>query len=195
MLLKLSRKIATIFILNGADKEDLEIYAYGLQILLSTATTISISYLAALLLGVVPELTCYLVTFILIRRCAGGYHAKSFHSCCMMTVSTSLLSIYTARWIFQRGALGIVLLYLGAVGIFIWLAPVVNKNKQLTEEEIPKYRKITFEVAIIAGVIAVVLWITGYGYWASFLVMGLTVTAVLMVVGWRELEKERMIVE
>lgn len=190
MLIKLSRKIAYIFIMNGAEKEDLEIYAYGLQILLSTAFTLMMSYLTALLFGVVPELTCYLITFIIIRRCAGGYHAKHFCTCCIMTVSSSISGIYAAKWIFRQEILWMVVLYLAAMGIFVWLAPVVNKNKQLTNEEIPKYRKITLGVGAAAGAFSALLSITGNGYWASLIVMGLAVTAVLMIVGWQEVRKE-----
>ena len=78
MFTKLSDKITDILISNNAVKqEDHEIYYYGVQqgitLLLNILTTIVI----ALVCGDLWQCMVFMLSFVLSRSYAGGYHART----------------------------------------------------------------------------------------------------------------------
>ena len=82
MIARLSKRMASFFVRNEVIKsEDEEVYEYGLQLLLSTVFNGIIALVLAVISGTVWQCVCYLAFFILIRKSAGGFHAKTHLGC------------------------------------------------------------------------------------------------------------------
>ncbi|SFR87911.1 accessory gene regulator B family protein [Anaeromicropila populeti] len=189
MLKKISEKIADIIIDNGHNKEDREIYVYGIQIILSTMFTLSIVYIIAFATKHVLQMSCYFACFIPFRRCAGGYHAKKFWGCCIVTVFSSVAGIFLGEYLYYSKSELLAPCFLISL-LVIWIyAPVSNQNRQLKVFEIPKYKKLTKQIGIFYSLIIVLLYSFNLGYWSSFMVMAIMVTAAALIVGNMERRK------
>lgn len=191
----LSNRMAAYFVKHGANKEDEEVYAYGMIIILSAVLELLVTYAIALFLGKVWEITFFLIGFIPLRRCAGGYHSKTPEGCLLLTVFSSFAGIYlggilqqAARWILPA-------VILSAVVTIFLTAPVVNKNKPLKKEEIPKFRKLARAMSIILLIAFGILWYAFAIPEAIPLGMGMVVTAAALVAGKieRRVENEKVL--
>ena len=82
MIARLSKRMASFFARNNVIKsEDEEVYEYGLQLLLSTVFNGIIALILAIISGTVLQCICYLAAFVLLRKSAGGFHAKTHFGC------------------------------------------------------------------------------------------------------------------
>ena len=83
MIARLSKRMASFFVRNKVIKnEDEEVYEYGLQLLLSTVFNGIIALILAIISGTVLQCIYYLAVFVLLRKSAGGFHAKTHFGCC-----------------------------------------------------------------------------------------------------------------
>ncbi len=77
MIARLSKKDGFFARNNVIKSEDEEVYEYGLQLLLSTVFNGIIALILAIISGTVLQCICYLAAFVLLRKSAGGFHAKN----------------------------------------------------------------------------------------------------------------------
>ena len=95
MIGKLSLKTAVFFSDNNIiSSEDVEAYAYGLEILISTVINFMAAIFIALLTGEFFTFAVCLTAFITLRLNAGGYHAKTHAGC--ISVLVIFLLVFTA---------------------------------------------------------------------------------------------------
>ena len=153
MLNKIAYKIANKLLANKAIKEEvLDIYVYGLELLLSSIFSAGVIITIGTLLGRFPETVAFLITFSVLRSFTGGYHANSYWKCSVITLSVFgiviILSEIISVQLFWYGILTI-------IGILLLLifAPVDNPNKRLTVEQKSKFKIVSL------GVFAVIITI------------------------------------
>lgn len=127
-----SKKIITV--------EEKEVYEYGVfQMMVNVLDTMSILILSILFSKVLPT-CCYIVCFCMLRKYAGGYHAKSMIGCYLMTVGSAIIMLLTIR--FCRLPIAVITAVWLVSGIIVFLfAPVQNRNKRLDELEQLVYRR------------------------------------------------------
>ena len=66
---------------KGEDEEDIEVYEYSIFLILSQLLTNGTGIIISLLLGIfLPYVVC-VVTYMILRSFAGGYHCKTFKQC------------------------------------------------------------------------------------------------------------------
>lgn len=175
-------EIIAFFLLNKKviKREELEIYIYGYEVLISSLIDFSIVLLFAAVFNKVIFLTIFFVMFVSIRIYTGGYHAETFFKCkivfimiCLLLVITSYIDVLLIPMII------IMILYNATV---FFLAPVENINKPLSICEKSKYRRISVVLSLLWTAIAVIT----YFYFAE-ICQSITVTAliiaVMMIVG------------
>lgn len=153
MLNKIAYKIANKLLANKAIKEEvLDIYVYGLELLLSSIFSAGVIITIGTLLGRFTETVAFLITFSVLRSFTGGYHANSYWKCSVITLSVFgiviILSEIISVQLFWYGILTI-------IGILLLLifAPVDNPNKRLTVEQKSKFKIVSL------GVFAVIITI------------------------------------
>lgn len=142
MIHTIAQKTADIFcIQNVADKEKKEIYVYGIELLISSLIGIVLVLGLSIGLGKVWSGVVFLAVFILVRQYTGGYHADTYVRCNMAFLLTYLLSVGIWTFCRQRDVkVAVWLILLGAYIAMAAIAPVENKNKPLTGEEMQRYK-------------------------------------------------------
>ena len=146
MLNKIAYKIANKLLANKAIKEEvLDIYVYGLELLLSSIFSAGVIITIGARLGRFPETVAFLLTFSVLRSFTGGYHANSYWTCSVITLSVFGIVIILSEIInvqlFWYGILTV-------IGILLLLifAPVDNPNKRLTAVQKQKFKIISLAV-------------------------------------------------
>lgn len=158
MVNKISSKVCTSLIQNEIiNEDDLEIYMYGLTMLLITIGESLGLVLLGIIFGWPKEMIFFTAIFFFMRLQAGGYHASTALRCFLVFVVLSNVPIFLFKNIsLIRNPIVLIGMLLIALIIFIKLAPQDTKNKPLDEDEKRIYRKRTFityfiEVSIIAA--------------------------------------------
>lgn len=145
MISKLAKGTACFFADNKIiEAEDSEVYAYGIELLLSTIFNLAIAIIIALISNEFIPCFINLSAFVTIRMYAGGYHADT-HWGCMLTlvcVLSIFILIIKTIGITTMSILSPILWILSAF-ILYRFAPVEHPNKPILEKKKMKLRKKT----------------------------------------------------
>lgn len=169
--------------LNVINRDDEEIYRFGLE----AVSLKLIHYSSYLIIAVLlHEGICFLIfftAFLLLRKSAGGCHAKTKGGCyvcsCLMVFCT-LLCMKGAVVYKYVAPVGEILLLAADVSIY-QLAPLGNRNRMLDEEEIFLFRKRTIVFLVLENLLVMVLGITGKTEYAIPIVFALGTEAGLLI--------------
>ena len=142
MLHTLSNRMATRLANHGIiNSESIEVYVYGLELVFSFFFSSVVILLIGILLSKVWETIVFLTIFVLLRSFTGGYHAKTFTRCAIVTfttyISVIVLSIFVSYIPLYVYIMGVVIGFL----IIAIVAPVEHPNK-----EIPQNKKIKHKI-------------------------------------------------
>ena len=155
MINKLSNKIAWFFFTNEliAEKEDIEVYAYGLEMLIPPIIEIGIVIAISLYIRQFLPTLAFLIAFIPIRTYAGGYHAKTHFRCflvllgvyCFVLAAVYMTPVWLLKWLMLFSIItSIATIYL--------LAPIENRNKPVSDELKKECRKNSLSIVIYQSV-------------------------------------------
>lgn len=161
MIARLSKRMASFFVRNEVIKsEDEEVYEYGLQLLLSTVFNGIIALILAIISGTVLQCVCYLAVFVLLRKSAGGFHAKTHFGCCCILAVVLSLFIMFIKFV-PNEVYGIVAAIAAAVSVVIILifAPLEHENKPISDRDKNRLRKISVIYAVLFTILVFVLFI------------------------------------
>ena len=161
MIARLSKRIASFFVRNEVIKcEDEEVYEYGLQLLLSTVFNGMIALILAIISGTVLQCICYLAVFVLLRKSAGGFHAKTHFGCCCILAVVLSLFIMFIKFV-PNEVYGIVAVIAVAFSVVIILifAPLEHENKPISDRDKIRLRKISVIYAVLFALIVLGLFI------------------------------------
>jgi accessory gene regulator B len=176
MINRISKKIA-FFLLNKKviEQEELEIYIYGYEVLISSLIDFSIVLLFAAIFNKVVLMTIFFVMFVSIRIYTGGYHAETFFKCKIVFVMICLLLIITSYVDVLLIPMIIIMIFFNTT-VFIF-APVENINKPLFICEKNKYRRISIVLSLIWTTIAVITY-----FYYTEICQSITTTAFIIAV-------------
>ena len=155
MLNKIAVKFTNNLLLhNSITREAYDIYVYGFELLISFLFSAITILLFGTILGCFYQTVAFLIVFILLRSYSGGYHAKTYAMCTIVTFSTFGIVLLLSKYIFVNY---IAYLILGAVGITILsiFAPIEHPNKKTSSNQKRRHKAICiilFVVFISAGI-------------------------------------------
>lgn len=142
---------------NVIDKQELEIYQYGFEIIISTL----LGFIIVMLIGLAFHMTLsaifYYVVFVILRQLTGGYHADSYLKCNLVFsgVSFCTLGMIKLCYISHMYTLTFHFLILAMVMLSVCkLAPIENPNKPMTQDELKHNHKIAIILTVILTVIS-----------------------------------------
>ena len=157
MIARLSKRMASFFARNNVIKsEDEEVYEYGLQLLLSTV----FNGIIALISGTVLQCICYLAAFVLLRKSAGGFHAKTHLGCCCILAIVLSLFITFVKFV-PNEVYGIVsaIAVAFSVVIILMFAPLEHENKPISYKDKSRLRKISIIYLVLFALLVFALFI------------------------------------
>ena len=165
MLHKLSEAIA-FFLLSKRcfEKEELDVYVYGVELVLSSALGILLILTLSLVFSMLWEGLLFFVAFTALRTYTGGYHCYTYLRCNTLYVGTFLACALLYQWLVSVTSAmwtAAVISLLLSGGIISKCSPVAHKNKPLSAVQRKDCRRKA--IAVYAGIAAaaVVLLITG----------------------------------
>ncbi len=194
MLLFFSKSIASFFVKSGvAREEDEDLYIYGLQTILSSVFSLSLILMLAVIKSMVTETLLFLACLVLMRSYTGGYHAKKYWSCCLVTLSCYILNMLIAKNIGTSNRLFV--LYLVSILIILLFSPLENKNKPIAGRDMPKFKLIVIGLCLIFSTAIAFFYLTGKVSYAVYIELAGITTAGSLVVGYYERKKEEVLNE
>lgn len=169
---------------QGIQKDKMDIYAYGLKLILSDIINFSIILLISVLLNHIISGIVFLITFCSVRKHSGGFHAKTFWLC-RLTMVTTFLCVVAALEIISRTSFQyylVIALNVFSVLIIVCFAPIKHPNKKLSEEQSKSNRRKAIIASSMFVAVSIVLIIINNGIGIT-IALTLTAIVVLMLVG------------
>lgn len=184
---KLISAIINRMICAGSIKqEEKELYAFGLEAVLSCAVTLFSTALIGLFLGQLVGAFFFMLFFIPLRSYAGGYHAQTHMGCyllsCAVTIAVLLLADQFSGFLAANTVVFITLTIFSALLVMV-LAPVETPNKPLDALERSVY---TFKTRLVLGVemlCYIALMLVKNQYLAFIIMLNFVVMAISLCVG------------
>lgn len=158
-----------------------EKYIYVLTLRMEQAITYSILLLIAILMGKIIYGMVYAISFALLRKTTGGFHAKTFAGCLIGTSTLFFLVLkvitpFLGNHIEMTG-----LLLLISIICIMKYAPVNHPNLELTVKEQNNHRKWSrFVLCIELGFICFGSFLSMA--WQQYIISGIMTCAVFIVI-------------
>lgn len=183
MIKLISRKVACSLCKNEESNEMRELYEYAIYVFLSGLFHLISVIVLGLCFGMVLEGLVFYCSFILIRKFAGGYHAKTPTRCYIFSVITSVVALYLIKLI---GYTNSVYYYIFAIIeilciVFIMIAsPLDNENKPLNAKEKKIFKILSVVISSLLFVISLLLKWVGFDILSVAVSFGIIMCAVVI---------------
>lgn len=160
MLHSLAKRIA--FFLFGDGEYPIEVYIYGLELIISSLIGESIVLILGLILGRLIETIIFIVLIKFIRIYSGGFHAKTYIVCNMVFIISYSVSLFVSGCLSNISPDIIFILMIATILVTVLamaiMAPIENVNKPISLER----RKVLKIKAIVVVLITGFIFMTGY---------------------------------
>ena len=141
MVGKVSRKVTDRLLSRNAIKdEDYEIYQYGLEQLFTSILNMLTLLVIGSIMGMIWQGIIFVLSFMLLRKYAGGYHASTPLGCYLLTTLIITVALSVMKYFEISILIYLVLLMVSSVIVYM-LTPVEAVNKGLDKIEKIIYRK------------------------------------------------------
>lgn len=157
-MIKLISSKAACFLCKENDEETLELYEYAIYIILSAFLHIVTIVILGLCFNLLMESIVFYSSFILIRKFAGGYHAKTLTRCYLFSVFLSIIMLYLIKFIsnFNSKFLFVfIMIELLCVVLISIISPLDTDNNPLNSCEKKIYGKISSFIAIFIFILSI----------------------------------------
>lgn len=142
-------------------EDDSEVYEYGLFQLIMNVIDICTIFLLAICFQEIFSVICFVVSFALLRKYAGGYHANTVLRCYLVTTIATVLAILWIKFVVVPFIVILGIWVVSGITIVL-LAPVSNRNKILDDVEYVVYRKKALSIWGVECVIMLLFKFIGF---------------------------------
>lgn len=189
MLKFISQKCVEYLIKRGRAKEERKaVYIYGCELLFSTSFSVLSIIILGLIFGKAMEALTFILFFMPIRTVAGGYHAKTYRACFLIT---NLIAVGCVMAAYLSTAREMPVWFLTAGFIFAQLyvllnAPLNSARHPLKTTRILKNRKYMLRIQVIEIIAAAILLYRGMMSEAYTAMITTIVVAVMIEIAKKE---------
>lgn len=129
---------------------DAPIYTYGFEVMFSSFFTFGSLFALSVCVGNFFEALLFFTAFMVLRIYAGGYHASTRVRCylislLMYTIFSIILFAIPAHWYLLLIVLASIIAF---ICIALW-APVIHKNRNISQESFSRCRKISLLICAV----------------------------------------------
>lgn len=166
------------------DKSKRPIYVYGLELTFSSASSILSILIISACLSIFSSAVVFLVFFCSLRLFSGGYHAKTYGRCFVLTngvYCATVGCVLFSEKMLQHPALSLIgaaLLLLSVITILV-LAPVKNQHHPLSPKRYLRNRRIACILSVVFLFVAAIVF--GFGKEHYFILISFTLMAVAVM--------------
>lgn len=181
----LSSKISSKFVEHKIITEDMvDIYKYGVEITISSIIGFILILIIGLIFKSLMQALIFYIIFIILRSFTGGYHASSYLKCNLIfSIVASLVIFFSKAATEVRFSTGIInILFLPALSVFIWLAPIENPNKLIEKKRRIYFKTGSVLAAVILYILSLILYINNHKFESAIIVTTMFITAVMCMI-------------
>ncbi|MEE1136941.1 MAG: accessory gene regulator B family protein [Acutalibacteraceae bacterium] len=166
---------------NIIERNKQELYAYALEILLSSI----LHFLTTIVIGIVfrmlAECLLMFAVFSVVRRFAGGFHASTHLKCYFSSIAAIMLMLFLISVVKKWGNDLAFYVILIISDLTIWFAsPIESQNKPLSYKEKKVYKAVSIALSSVITALAVMVYeFVAVNYGVS-LCFGLTLVAIVL---------------
>ena len=177
------------FIQNNTyiDKNEKSIIKFGIDMMITTIVAFIVAFIIAIIMGMIREGIVFLISIIMLRQYAGGYHASSQKVCAVLSCIIYLSGLIIIKNYTVYNSIQIMMCVISVFIIFL-LSPVDNINNELTRSERKYLRKEVRFFLSSEVLIFVILLIKANEYWSGIIVISMMIVAILVLAGFIENE-------
>lgn len=173
MIAAFSMKISKCLLKSNAiNQDELNVYAYGIQLLILGIVDWCITFLCMLLIGEICLSIAYFAVFFTLRKHCGGYHAETHIRCIVISNVVYVLSVFLSANIRCENLT--MLLLVGEIINFIIIynfSPIEHPNKHVEPAEMARHRKIGMIYNCLYGLVAIGLVLGNINQYACVILM------------------------
>lgn len=156
MIETVSRKIAKTLIKNQTDQYNEEVLTYGAECFLNQFLANAILLSIGLLTGHAIDVILWSISFVMLRKNLGGFHAPSHFLCIASGSLIGASSLIVSPLLLSNQVISVLLLFFACITAVI-LAPVPHINKLYLLDDKPRIqRKVAVTLAaelLLAGIL------------------------------------------
>lgn len=183
MIATVSEKISLALLKNNAiNQEELNVYVYGIQLLILSVIDWCITFLLMLLIGEIYLSVAYLSVFFLLRKHCGGYHAETHIRCILISNVVYILSVLISAnavcknfeiWLFIGEFINLIIIHK--------FSPAEHPNKPISKSEFIRHKKIGRFFNMMFSMIAIGIVFIGKNQYACAMLMAQLSVSVAVV--------------
>ena len=161
-----------------------DIYKYGVEITISSIIGFILILIIGLIFKSLMQALIFYIIFIILRSFTGGYHASSYLKCNLIfSIVASLVIFFSKAATEVRFSTGIInILFLPALSVFIWLAPIENPNKLIEKKRRIYFKTGSVLAAVILYILSLILYINNHTFESAVIVTTMFITSVLCMI-------------
>lgn len=185
MINNLSARLADNLLAKGSIvEEERELYIYGFFMLLSQLMYLILVSIFGFLFKCFFESILFYITFQLIRRYAGGYHAATEARCEILSSFSLICSIVVIRLseLFDFRLILLCITIFSAVCILI-LCPLDTPEKPLSAKEYKYFRKISWILLLVIAAAVIISYYFNITMLFASCCMSLILESILLLAG------------
>ncbi len=179
-----SNKIVCYFIHHGfIDETKKNVYHYGTIVSIQSTINIISTLIIGLIFGLFFENLCFFIFFRLIRKYSGGFHSEKFIVCFSVSVILNTVFLISFRLFMMYPNFKLIIpIELVSSLITIFLSPVTNINKNISNKEFKIYKLIVSIICLIVLSCSVILVLKN-NFFVYSIGMAIVLDSVLVLLG------------
>ena len=184
MIKLISTKVARILCEDEKHTDNYELYEYAIYIILSSAFHMATVIVLGLVFNLLTESLVFYLSFIVIRKFAGGYHAKTPVRCYLFSFASNIIILCLVKWLSSINTLFIfifIIFELLCVVLILLISPLDTENNPLTGQEKKMYRMLTSIITILIFIISSLCFFKGYRNIGSSMICGVVMSALVLL--------------
>lgn len=183
MIKEISTKIVNFLLCKEIIvSEDVEIYQFGIEQVLTTLINILTTIILGVLFGKVFQAVMFLVAFMILRSYSGGFHASTTIGCYILSAISILAALSVLSFFNIEKFNCIELMLLSGVMVFL-LSPVDTFNKPLDDIEHIIYKKRAVVVWIIETFVSILFILFNFNELAVCIMLAQVLVDLALVSG------------
>ena len=171
-------------------KEECQEYEYGFVIAMEKGLSLIISLCIAVLMNAIVEAVLFFITFIPLRKYAGGLHLSKYSYCLILSCLTFSAVMYISKFLQINSSIALLLIICMDLLIIV-MYPVENINRDVDEKENIFFKKRLERNLLINLVIAMVCILFNKRHYLLVIVGTLVMITSTMYIGKIKYNKEK----
>lgn len=164
------------------EAEDAEIYQFGFNQLIFISINLITTVIIGIVFSMLFESIIFLVSYMVVRVYAGGYHAKTQFRCYIISSLFIVLALIGVKYIIWEGFANIIAITIAAI-IILKLSPVGTQNKPLDEIETKIYKTKSRQRLVVIYVLCIMAKILAYDAIFKSMSMAIIILSFVLLIG------------